>query len=71
MNSVEFGKRFGTLAVEKGFVGPDQVCEALEVQVRENMNENKHRYIGTIMTDLGYLKRAQVNEVLGSLFNSV
>lgn len=41
MNGVDFGKRFGTVAVEKGFVTPEQVLEALNIQVRENISQKR------------------------------
>ena len=48
-------KRFGTIAVEKGFITIDQLLDALEVQVREDLAGKKHRLIGKILYDLGFL----------------
>ena len=56
--------RFGFLGVRKNFVTPDQIIEALEIQLEENQSENKHRLIGEIMVDKGFMNPAQVNEIL-------
>ena len=38
--------RFGFMAVKKGFVAPEQVSKALEVQFNENLAAKKHRLRG-------------------------
>ena len=45
--------RFGMVAVEKGFVTPEQVVEALEIQVKENLSAGVHRFIGMILQSQG------------------
>ena len=39
-------KRFGVVAVEKGFITPDQLFEALKVQVQEDLETETHRLVG-------------------------
>lgn len=56
--------RFGFIAVKKGFVTPEQVSKALEVQLKENVLAEKHRKIGEIMVDMGFMSTSQVDEVL-------
>jgi hypothetical protein len=60
-------RRFGIVALEKGFVSPEQLREALEIQVTENIEKKKHRFIGTILVDQGYMKHSQISEVLKAL----
>ena len=60
----ELEKRFGTKAVEKGFINFDQLMEALEIQVREDMEGKKHRLIGRIFFDMGLMTLPQIEEVL-------
>jgi hypothetical protein len=60
-------RRFGIVAVEKGFVSPKQIQIALEIQVTENIEKKKHRFIGTILVDQGYMKHSQISEVLKDL----
>ena len=63
----EIDIRFGVVAARKGFVTKDQILEALDVQLTENLSIGKHRLIGTILIDQGHLNIAQANEVLAYL----
>ena len=60
-------KRFGTIAVEKGFITIDQLLDALEIQVREDLTGMKHRLVGRILYDLGFLTLPQIERVIGSM----
>ena len=60
-------KRFGVIAVQKGFVTVDQVMEALKVQLIEDMENKRHRFLGTILAEQGYVNHAQINEVLKAM----
>lgn len=59
--------RFGFMAVKKGFATPEQVTKALEVQFEENVLAGKHRLIGEILIDLGFMNSSQVDEVLAEM----
>jgi hypothetical protein len=61
------GKRFGTIAVEKGFITVDQLTEALNIQAREDVAGKKHRLIGRILVDLRLMTNSQVNEILETM----
>jgi acyl-coenzyme A synthetase/AMP-(fatty) acid ligase len=67
MTTKHFEKRFGMVAVEKGLVTPEQVVEAIAVQIEENMEQNKHRFIGTVLVEQGYMRHSQIQEVLTSM----
>ena len=67
MSDRHMEKRFGIIAVEKGFISPAQVIEALESQVMEEMEGKPHRLIGTILVEMGYMTNAQVRDVLKSM----
>ena len=56
--------RFGCIAVEKGFVTEEELVEAMELQIRDNLKGKGHRLIGTILFELGYMDVKQVDEVL-------
>jgi hypothetical protein len=60
-------KRFGTIAVEKGFITIPQLMDAFEIQVKEDVAGVKHRLIGRILYDLGFLTIPQIEEVLDSM----
>jgi len=61
-------KRFGTLAIEKGFVNLDQVIEALAIQARENIESRTWRPIGKILVQMGYLVDDQIKEIVEAKF---
>ncbi|MGD8983426.1 MAG: hypothetical protein PVH99_10580 [Desulfobacteraceae bacterium] len=67
METEQLERRFGIVAVEKGFVSPEQIREALEIQVTENVEKKKHRFIGTILVDEGYMNHSQISEVLKAM----
>ena len=60
-------KRFGFMAVKKGFITVEQLIEAMKIQVREEIQDGKHRIIGTILVEMGIMNTSQVNEVLESI----
>ena len=62
-----YHKRFGSTAVDKGFITKDQLIEALELQARENVEEGKHRLLGQIFVDEGLLTTSQVDEILETM----
>jgi hypothetical protein len=67
MNQDKENIRFGMIAVQKGFVTPQHVVDALEIQVKENFSTGKHRLIGEILMDEGHLDALQLEEILGDL----
>jgi hypothetical protein len=63
----EISRRFGTIAVEKGYITIDQLTRALNIQLLENMNEGRHRLIGAILLEQNFIDVPQVNEVLRTM----
>ncbi|MBW1851164.1 MAG: hypothetical protein JRJ15_06980 [Deltaproteobacteria bacterium] len=63
----DLDQRFGSIAVKKGFITSEQLIEAISIQVAENIKDNKHRIIGTILRDMGLLTIEQINEVLKTI----
>lgn len=62
MNSNQ--KRFGAIAVEKGFITEEQLFQALKIQAKENVAEGKHRLLGQILLEEGLITASQIEEVL-------
>ena len=60
----QYSKRFGTIAVEKGYISEGQLIKALELQTKEIMTEGKHRLLGQLFLEEGLLTTTQVNEIL-------
>jgi hypothetical protein len=61
-------RRFGTVALNKGFINVDQLIEALAVQVKENVEKKRNRPLGEILEGLGYMKDREIKEILESRF---
>ena len=59
--------RFGVIAVRKGYVTPEQFIDALEIQVMEDINGEKHRLIGKILSDEGLITDQQIRDVVDSI----
>ncbi|MEE9611795.1 MAG: hypothetical protein V3W19_11110 [Desulfatiglandales bacterium] len=67
METEQFEKRFGVIAIEKGFITPEQLIEAIKIQVMEDIEDGKHRLIGRILLEQELITIPQIDEVLGSL----
>jgi hypothetical protein len=60
-------KRFGAVAIDKGFISLEQLFEAMKIQIKENTEGVEHRLTGQILWELGYISTEQINEVLKSM----
>jgi hypothetical protein len=60
-------KRFGAVAVKKGFVTLENLYEAMKIQISEDLEDTDHRLIGLILWEEGYIKTEQINEVLKAM----
>jgi hypothetical protein len=63
--------RFGIIAVNKGFVTPEQVVKAFETQLAEDLSKGGHKPIGQILLDRELITRAQLDEILQDLKQAV
>lgn len=63
MRLEKFDRRFGTIAVNKGFITAKQLVRALELQVTEEIEDGKHRLIGMILHEQGQITPSQIDEV--------
>jgi len=64
MDTEHLEKRFGVIAIEKGYVSAEQFVDALKVQVMDDINKGKHRLIGRILLEQGIMNPEQINAVL-------
>ena len=62
-----YQKRFGTIAVDKGYINQGQLIKALEIQAKENVLDGKHRLLGQIFVEEGLLTNTQVEEILETM----
>ncbi len=60
-------KRFGVIAVKKGFITSDQLVEALAVQVAEDISTGDHDLIGKILFEQGIITMEQIDDVLKTM----
>lgn len=60
-------KRFGRIAVEKGFITLQQLIEAMNIQIMEEIECGRHRLIGAILYQKRYITDEQIDEVLRAL----
>jgi len=63
-----YEKRFGIIAIEKGFITVEELIKALTVQVREDMAYGTHRQVGEILLDLNIMNANQIEKVVKTIF---
>ena len=62
--AVEYCRRFGQVAVERGFITPEQLKEALTEQVDDDLTNKQHRLLGDILFEKNYMTANQIEAVL-------
>lgn len=60
--------RFGEIAVELGFITPEQLKQALAEQIDDDISHNPHRIIGSIFFEKGWMTYQEIEAVLVRLF---
>jgi hypothetical protein len=63
-----YEKRFGNIAIEKGFITKADLIHALKLQVQDEIEKIEHRLIGQILFELKIMSAEQIKEVLSELF---
>ena len=56
-------KRFGMIAIEKGFITKEQLIDALRKQVEEEVEQGAHRFIGSILIENKAMNAKQLGAV--------
>ncbi len=67
MEIEQLEKRFGVIAVKKGFINSDQLVEALAIQVAEDISTGDHDLVGKILFEQGIITMEQIDEVLKAM----
>jgi len=57
-------KRFGSVAIEKGFINKQQLFEVMKIQI---LKGDQSEPIGSILYNLRYMTPQQIDEVVESL----
>lgn len=61
-------QKFAIIAVQKGFITPEQAKAALGEQMDDDLANKRHRLIGAILLDNGWITHQQIEVVLSELF---
>ena len=64
-----YEKRFGNIAIDMGFLTLDELINALEIQVQEEIDKGERRLIGQILLELNIMTSDQLKQVLSILFD--
>lgn len=67
MSDAKLDKRFGAIAIQKGFITLEQLLDAMKVQIVEDLENAEHRLVGQILWERGYISTEQIKEVLESM----
>jgi len=60
-------RRFGAIAVQKGFVSLEEIKAAMAEQIDDDINGREHRLLGTILFNDGFTTENEVDKVLQEL----
>lgn len=66
----EYSPRSGKIAVDLGFVTPEQIKEALIEQIEEDLSGRPHRFLGQILLDKEWITGKQVDTILVALLKA-
>ena len=64
-----YEERFGNIAIAKGFITPEELLDALRIQVQEETEKKQHHLIGQILLEQGVITGEQIQQVLAELFS--
>ena len=68
--SHKYCRRFGNIAVEKGFLTGVQLKEALTDQIEDDLTGRPHRMIGMILFEKNIMTTQQIDIVLNDLLKN-
>ena len=61
-------KFFGAVALEKKFVTPEQLYEALTLQARAKVDGKDEKLLGQLLLEMGHITEDQIRQVLDVLY---
>jgi len=62
-------KRFGNIAIEKGYIILDEFIDAMTIQVKEEIEHGSHRLIGSILLENDMLTGDQLQEIVDAVLS--
>ena len=66
-NNVPGEIRFGNIAMSKGFINGEQLVNAINTQIKMEVENHEHRLLGEILVDMEAMKESQVKKVLKAM----
>lgn len=66
---MRYVKRFGSIAVQKGYITVEQLIEAITIQVKDEAETGSHRLLGSILFERDALTGDQLQEVINSVLD--
>lgn len=64
-----YEKRFGDIAIEKGFITHDELTKALTIQGQEEIEGETYLLLREILLDQNIMHVNQIEEVVKAIFN--
>ena len=69
VSTIKHCARFATIAVKKGYINAEQAKAALLEQIEIDLSNERHRLIGSILFEKGWMTVGQIDTVLDELFH--
>lgn len=69
-HSGPYCSRFGTIAIELGYLSREQLMQALDEQVDEDLTGRPHRVLGAICFDHAWMTPSEIDKVLNAMFKA-
>ncbi len=63
----KYERRFGVIALEKGFITAADLIMALSIQADENIKKKRHRLIGEILLGMDLMSAKQIEKVVSTI----
>ncbi|MEE9604129.1 MAG: hypothetical protein V3V70_01035 [Candidatus Scalindua sp.] len=64
----QYSPRFGEIAIDKGFVTEKHINEALAEQAEDDLSNEPHRLVGSILFEYGWITKKQIDIILYELY---
>ena len=62
-------RRFGFIAIHKGFITVKQLIQAMTIQLYDEIEKEQRRRVGAILIEMGAITQEQCDEVVSELEN--
>jgi len=66
---LDYVKRFGAIAVEKGYISIEELIEALAIQVKDEIELGSHRLLGSILFEKDLISGDELQDVIDSVLS--